>query len=375
MREKTDKLAYILSDLRRVGPTQQTLNIIRYAGLKEASQVLTLFPEGPDTMLDAYRAAGIPVACLGLSRRRFFAGGAGHLREALQSRGIALAHSCGIIPDILTYAACRGTACRQVITLRNFPMEDAPTRMHPLLGKGAAAAHLYVLKRAPNLVACSRSIQIKMQARYGLPNMVSIPNGVDISRFSAGGQDKAALRRQYKLPEKALIFLSTGSFIPRKHIADTLEAFVRAARQDALFILLGEGGLYPFLREQYGKIPAIRFFGKQADVVPFLRLSDLFLSASESEGLPNAVLEAMACGLPAFLSDITQHREILRQCPDGGLLFPLGDVAALAERIRKVDDRALARMREGTRAIYASDFTMEKMAAGYYRYYMERLGR
>lgn len=57
-------------------------------------------------------------------------------------------------------------------------------------------------------------------------------------------------------------------------------------------------------------MPSVVFHGFVDNVVPWLQASDLFVSASASEGMPLAVLEALSCGLPALLSDIPPHREI-----------------------------------------------------------------
>jgi glycosyltransferase involved in cell wall biosynthesis len=80
----------------------------------------------------------------------------------------------------------------------------------------------------------------------------------------------------------------------------------------------------------------ILFLGQRSDIVKILRISDCFISAADSEGLPNTVLEAMSTDLVPILSDIPPHREILAKLNDNQTFtFPVGDVAILSERLNQ----------------------------------------
>src|SRR5207237_2439509 len=82
--------------------------------------------------------------------------------------------------------------------------------------------------------------------------------------------------------------------------------------------------------------------GQRQDVPNLLRSADLFMCWSMSEGLPNAVLEAMAAGLPIVTTDVPGCRDLIRH-EQTGLLVPYGDIAATADAIeRLLDDRKLA---------------------------------
>jgi glycosyltransferase involved in cell wall biosynthesis len=84
----------------------------------------------------------------------------------------------------------------------------------------------------------------------------------------------------------------------------------------------------------------VRWLGPQLAVRPALHAADAFVHASRSEGFPNALLEAFACGLPAALSDIEGHRDG-DACPgDAALLFPPGDDAAMAAALARLLDEA-----------------------------------
>jgi len=84
------------------------------------------------------------------------------------------------------------------------------------------------------------------------------------------------------------------------------------------------------LTEEFKNVTAI---GHVENVDEYLQAADCFLSASESEGLPNAVIEALAWGLPFILSNIPAHREIQLIRNEAGDLFPLRDHRVLTELI------------------------------------------
>lgn len=79
----------------------------------------------------------------------------------------------------------------------------------------------------------------------------------------------------------------------------------------------------------------VNFLGQLDDPQTALEQAQLFVNPSESEGLPNAVLEAAACGVPLILSDIPIHREIAETVGMADYLFPVNDAPALADAIRR----------------------------------------
>lgn len=369
------RIGYVVADLKRIGPTNQTLSIIRYSGAVKNCVVFTLFEESGDTLIEEYKSFGIRIVCLNLSRKTVLIKGANTLRKALLEEKVCIAHSWGTYADIVTYYAIKRLDVNHIITLRNFPVEEMTTRMNYAVGMCVAKLDLHILKNCRNVIACSNSIKKKMEDTYHWTHIKSIQNGVDFNKFERG--DRVALREKLGVPDKDIIFISTSSIIPRKRINETAEAFLQAKKNHHMQLwFFGDGSLLDEMRGKY-EHGGIRFWGKQDSVTEFLSVADVFVSSSESEGLPNAVLEAVACEVPVYLSDIPQHLEILESIPGCGKSYELGNIGKLSELIESTDAATLIPLREATMYLRSSELTMENMGKKYQCVYksLERKGQ
>ncbi len=131
----------------------------------------------------------------------------------------------------------------------------------------------------------------------------TIPNGVDTERFRppTDPAEKRALRASLDLPPDARILMSCGAMVRRKGLHLMLEAFQEVSRDrpDTWLLLVGPDR-DPRYRAQLDALatPRVRFVGLVWNIEEYLRAVDAFWFASAVEGLPNAVIEAMASGLP-----------------------------------------------------------------------------
>jgi glycosyltransferase involved in cell wall biosynthesis len=151
--------------------------------------------------------------------------------------------------------------------------------------------------------------------RLGVKSRIEvILNGVDLQNFSPASdeKEKTSLRCKLSCPPTAKIFLSVGAVHPRKGTDLLLEAWPRIATKipDSHLYLLGmrhdlnnpELGEFRYsvekLIDSSGVADRIHFLGYVPNVAEYLRAADLLLFPSRTEGMPNAMIEAMACGLP-----------------------------------------------------------------------------
>ena len=136
--------------------------------------------------------------------------------------------------------------------------------------------------------------------------VTAVPTGIDTDRFCPG--DSQAARQRLGLPESAFIFGIVATLRSWKGHGFLLEALAEIGTKDALLLIVGDGPREGNLRQQVDSLglqDQVRMAGRQDDVVPFLRAMDVFVLPSyKNEGVPQALLQAMACGLPAIASRV-----------------------------------------------------------------------
>jgi len=172
-----------------------------------------------------------------------------------------------------------------------------------------------------------------------LKQTLIIPNGVDQQRFHI--LDKNKIRNQIcqelNLHPALPLVLSVGSLRIIKGHDILIEAVrrIREERPDLPFhvVIVGDGPFRESYEQSAHELPII-FMGFRKDVERFYLATDLYCQPSRSEGLPNAVIEAMCCGLPIIASDVGGVVELVTL--DNGLLFKSGDSEALARRLHEL---------------------------------------
>jgi L-malate glycosyltransferase len=218
----------------------------------------------------------------------------------------------------------------------------------------------YTLKRSAAMVGDCDTIR-RLAISFGMPGerIVTFPWGVDLRHFSPPKgihRDEAAHPDTTRRP---FTLLSTRGWEPIYGVEVIARAFVQAARQipELQLIMLGNGSQAATLRQifqQAGVEERVHFPGQvsQTGLPRFYHSADLYLSASHSDGTSISLLEALACGLPALVSDIPGNREWIKPGV-AGWLFPDGDEAALAETIiQAASDRSrLLQMGESARSL------------------------
>lgn len=305
------KLLFVVSNLRRTGPVNQLLYIISHLDKeKYEAKVLTLSAETADTRISDYQKNSIEVTSLSLSRLQGFFSAKKKIRDYIRAYTPDLIQSQGIRADTLINQLRNDIPW--ISTARNYPYEDYPSKFGFIKGRVMAANHIRVLKKCDNLVSCSHSIANKL-SNIGVASKV-IRNGVEISKTKEDN---------HKKPNRIKL-ISVGSLIPRKNMKYLINVSNCLAELgfDFELTILGDGPQLHDLKSV--SCQNVKFAGQVNNVNDYLIASDIFISSSLSEGLPNTVLEALACGLPVVLSDISSHREVAEQLPkEYSLLFSL----------------------------------------------------
>jgi len=185
--------------------------------------------------------------------------------------------------------------------------------------------------------------------------VVSVPTGIDLARFAPG--DRAAARRTTGLASGKLVVGIVATLRSWKGHRYLIEAIAAMAREDVELAIVGDGPQREALEAQARAANIVaRFAGNQDDVAPWLQSFDLFcLPSYANEGVPQALMQAMACGLPVVTTDVGSIGEIVT---DGvtGLLVKPEDASAIRAALetllrdeplrRSLGEAAAARARE-----------------------------
>lgn len=152
--------------------------------------------------------------------------------------------------------------------------------------------------------------------------------------------DRAAIRRQWKIPNDALVVLFCAKLQPWKRPADVLYAFAQAQLPRAYLVFAGEGPLKLELAaaaERLQIADRVKFLGfvNQSQLPATYRSADLFVLPSGYDPCPVVVCEAMLCGCPVVLSDEIRGRFDIVQPGYTGYIYPCGNVDALAAILRE----------------------------------------
>jgi glycosyltransferase involved in cell wall biosynthesis len=176
------------------------------------------------------------------------------------------------------------------------------------------------------------------------------------------------------LPDVApgtVVIGSVGSLITRKANDHLLRAAAAVCERSAVpfrLLLVGDGPERPALEamtRQLKLMDRVTFAGFQKVPLPWVAAMDILVLASAKEGLPRNILEAMLLGKPVIASDVVGSRELVR--PElTGLLYPYGDVDALAQHLQRLLESADERRRfgEAGRAVVLNEYAIENYVAG-----------
>ena len=217
----------------------------------------------------------------------------------------------------------------------------------------------------------------------GPGRLTRIYNGVDTDRFRpAAVRARDGYPPHYRKPE-ALVVGTVGNLRPVKNPEGLIRAFALARQRfgeagDRLRLaLVGDGPLRNAcadLARSLGVEGAVWLAGSRPDVPELLRGMDLFVLPSHAEGTSNAILEAMATGLPVVAADTGGNAELVRH-GETGLLAPSPEPAVLAEAmLRYLGDEALRRRHGAAARERAAAFSLERMAEAYAAVYDRVLG-
>ncbi len=284
------------------------------------------FLQGSTAVLDQLRSVG-DVTCLGAASTAAIPFALPALRRLVRRTK----------PDLLhAHLPLAGVAARLVGADLGVPVVYTEHNVfrgyHPLTQLAARAT--WRLQRT--VIAVSAEVARSLPTGMNDPTVVVVPNGVPVERFQSASQHRTAVRAALGMHDGDVVVMTVAVFRSAKRLerlvatAATIEASAPASK--LRFVLVGDGPLGPEIRADACRVDPRRLVltGARTDVADLLAAADIFLLTSDREGLPVAVLEAMAAGLPVVATSVGGIPEVI-DSTCGVLVDPELDETALPQ--------------------------------------------
>lgn len=225
------------------------------------------------------------------------------------------------------------------------------------------------------------AMQELIEAGVEKARIARVPNGLDTDLFRpVDATEKAVLRRKLGISSGPVVVF-TGCFRQIKRVPLLVDAFASAHRAcpEASLILVGEGEEEPLIRERitaHGLEASVQITGglSSLEVLSYLQAADIHALISDSEGLSNALLEAMAVGLAPLVSAVPGNIAVIDDGVQGVHVQP-GDVESMAQGLTRLlrDADLRTRLGQQARARVVARYAMSSIAAQYEQLYRDML--
>lgn len=194
-------------------------------------------------------------------------------------------------------------------------------------------------KKTDVLITINREDYERAKSKFKAGRVEYVPGvGIDVKKFSRMPYDRDEKRAELGLRSSDFVLLSVGELIERKNHEVVLKALGELKKRGQLeniqYVICGRGVLTDQLKEMASSLDIadhVHFLGYRNDISAICNAADAFVFMSHQEGLPVALMEAMACGLPVICSEIRGNADLIRNGENG--LFAANDPIAVADAI------------------------------------------
>lgn len=221
------------------------------------------------------------------------------VHDYIKEEHIDIVQSYTIRPDIVN--AFTGTNCISISSVRGMIREDYRSQFGSAIASVCSSIHFKALNRMDRIIAISNAMK-KYLRMEGIreERLTLIPNFVDISRLHCASKD---LPSRHRTQRSSVNIACIGSLIPRKRTDLVLKAVAELLKEQSglrlTLHLFGDGPLRKKLKDlskSLAIIDHVRFHGHINDIASALKGLDIIVTASESEGIPRSLMEAMSMG-------------------------------------------------------------------------------
>ncbi|HEX9891563.1 MAG TPA: glycosyltransferase [Actinomycetota bacterium] len=361
-----NRILHLIKGLGRGGAEQLLLSEAPYLDRARFDyRVAYLLPE-KDALVPELEAAGVPAICLdGSSGFAWVA----RLRALVRGQGIDLIHSHSPVAAVGARLAFPGRRRpRRVYTEHN-----VWERYHRL----TYWANRLTFPRSDHVFAVSDHVRDSLHVRDGTPPVETLYHGIDPAVVSTWVAPNG-IRDELGIPADAPVVGTVANFKAHKGYDVLLRAALRVREEvpDVRFVSVGRGPLEASVRRQaqhLGLDGTVVFAGFRDDAPRVAATFDLFTMASVHEGLSIALIEALALGKPAVVTEVGGLPEVVQHGRQGFLVPPANPEALAAAIVRLLRDPALRFLFGDAARRRAADFDIRRAVRRYEDLYGEIL--
>lgn len=323
--------------------------------------VVSLKPEG--RYAQRLREQGIPVETLGLTRAPRPAD-ARRLAQIIERERPDVVHA--VMYQAIQLARLAKKKTSVPFKLITSPRVNYRSRSWPTL-----LVDRWLKDRDDLLIAeCEASRRFLLQRLgYKPGKVITVRNGVDLAGWPASKIDRQKMRLELRLGASDVLVGAVGRLDEQKGFATLIAAMARLKGAPVKCAVIGDGPERKRLEALIRKNElekSVWLLGERAEIPSWLSAFDVYCLPSLWEGLPNALLEAMALGLPVVASDVDGVPEAVTDGKDGALVPP-SDPAALARALKALaaDPAKRAALGAAAKATVSERFTLRRMIGEY----------
>jgi glycosyltransferase involved in cell wall biosynthesis len=238
----------------------------------------------------------------------------------------------------------------------------------------------WTLRSTDKFIAISQEIADGLKKNGIQPEKIKkITNFADTEKFRPiNSQERHILKTALSI-DKDIVINFTGRIVERKGVDILVNAFAESMElmPSSILIIVGAGPDEDKIKNMASKLGInnkIRFFGHSREVIKYYHAADIYVLPSYAEGMPNSLLEAMACGLPIIASKIGGVVDVIENGKDG-ILFEPGDISGLSSALVRLSKDVGLRVRLGeeARKKAVEGFSIERVADEYIKIYENML--
>lgn len=258
------------------------------------------------------------------------------LKALIDSEGFSVVHCHTPVGGIITRLACIATRkknnTRVIYTAHGFHFYKGAPKKNWLLYFTAEKLCSYF---TDCLITINKEDYIIAQRRLNASEVCYVPGvGIDCSAMEKAENKRASLLREIGAGQDSVILMGVGELSDRKNHSVSIEALSRLKRDNVHLVIAGTGEKKRELIEKVRSLSLdgrVHFLGFRTDIYELLKSADIFIFPSLQEGLPVALMEAMAAGLPVVCSEIRGNVDLIDETT--GILCPQNDSEAFAEAL------------------------------------------